>query len=198
MFKEILYVTSGLKGEHFPTDGKNEYLFIGRSNVGKSSLINFLTNRKNIARVSKIPGKTTMLNFFLVDDSLYFVDSPGYGYAKRSKKQIEEFGKMIENYLKSRENLKHVYLLVDYKIGPTKDDLMMYEFLKHFNIDLIIVATKVDKLNQKEKSASKKRFKEHFVKDKVILTSTSKNIGLKELLMTFKEDDNAWIKFKLL
>lgn len=191
MFKEILYVTSGLKGEHFPTDGKNEYLFIGRSNVGKSSLINFLTNRKNIARVSKIPGKTTMLNFFLVDDSLYFVDSPGYGYAKRSKKQIEEFGKMIENYLKSRENLKHVYLLVDYKIGPTKDDLMMYEFLKHFNIDLIIVATKVDKLNQKEKSASKKRFKEHFVKDKVILTSTSKNIGLKELLMTFKEDDNA-------
>lgn len=189
MINDIKYVTSGMKKEHFPTDGKNEYLFLGRSNVGKSSLINFLSGRKNIARVSKVPGKTTMLNFFLVNEELYFVDSPGYGYAKRSKKQIDDFGKMIENYLVNRVNLKKVYLLVDYKVGPTKDDLIMYDFLKHFDINLIIVATKIDKLNQKERSASNKRFKEHFKTERIILTSTVKNIGLEELQKTFIEED---------
>lgn len=190
MINNIIYITSGLKNEHFPTDGKNEYLFLGRSNVGKSSLINFLSNRKNIARTSKVPGKTIMLNFFLVNDEFYFVDSPGYGYAKRSKKQIDEFGKMIENYLIKRSNLKKVYLLVDYKVGPTNDDLIMYDFLKHFQINLIIVATKIDKLNQKETNEAKKRFKKYFNNDKVILTSTFKNKGLNELLKTFKEEDN--------
>lgn len=189
MIVDIKYVTSGLKKEHFPTDGKNEYLFIGRSNVGKSSLINFLTNRKNIAKTSKTPGKTVMLNFFLVNDLFYFVDSPGYGYAKRSKTQIDEFGKMLEGYLKSRETLKKVFLLVDYKVGPTNDDLVMYDYLKHFDLDLVIVATKVDKLNQKERSASNKRFKEHFINEKVILTSAQKNIGLKEILAIFKEGE---------
>lgn len=190
MIKDIRYITSGKTTEHFPNDNKNEYLFIGRSNVGKSSLINFLSNRKNVARTSKVPGKTQMLNFFLVNDEFYFVDSPGYGYAKRSKSQIEDFGKMIEHYLLNRENLKKVYLLLDYKVGPTKDDLLMYDYLKHFNINLIIIATKVDKLNQKERNASKKRFKEHFSKEKVILTSAFKNMGLKELLETFIEEDN--------
>lgn len=186
MIKKIEYITSGMNSEHFPLDGKNEFLFLGRSNVGKSSLINYLSNRKNIARTSKVPGKTIMLNFFLVNDEFYFVDSPGYGYAKRSKKQIEDFGKMIENYLLNRENLKKVYLLVDYKVGPTKDDLIMYDYLKYFNINLIIVATKIDKLNQKEKSEARKRFKKHFKDEVIILTSAFKNIGLKELLLTFK------------
>ncbi len=194
MINDIKYVTSGMKKEHFPTDGKNEYLFLGRSNVGKSSLINFLSGRKNIARVSKVPGKTTMLNFFLVNEEVYFVDSPGYGYAKRSKKQIDDFGKMIENYLVNRVNLKKVYLLVDYKVGPTKDDLIMYDFLKHFDINLIIVATKIDKLNQKERSAANKRFKEHFKTERIILTSTVKNIGLEELQKTFIEENTEWEK----
>lgn len=187
MISEIKYITSGMKKEHFPTDGKNEYLFLGRSNVGKSSLINFLTNRKNIARTSKTPGKTIMLNFFLINEDFYFVDSPGYGYAKRSKKQIEEFGKMLEGYIKNRESLKKVFLLVDYKVGPTNDDLIMYNYLLHFDINLVIVATKIDKLNQKEKSASKKRFEEHFKGQRVVLTSTQKNIGLNELLQLFIE-----------
>lgn len=190
MINNIKYVISGMKTEHFPTDGKNEYLFLGRSNVGKSSLINFLSNRRNIARTSKVPGKTVMLNFYLVNDEFYFVDSPGYGYARRSKKQIDEFGKMIENYLINRDNLKKVYLLVDYKVGPTNDDLLMYDFLKHFQINLIIVATKVDKLNQKEASESKKRFKKYFNNEKIILTSAVKNRGLAELIKTFKEEDN--------
>ena len=99
MIKNIEFIKSGMTNDHFPSDGKNEYLFLGRSNVGKSSLINFLTNRKNIARTSKTPGKTIMLNFFLINEKFYFVDSPGYGYAKRSKKQREEFGNMLENYL---------------------------------------------------------------------------------------------------
>lgn len=189
MIKKIEYVKSGEKTDHFPLDDKNEYLFLGRSNVGKSSLINFITGRKNIARVSKVPGKTVMLNFFLVNDEFYFVDSPGYGYARRSKKQIEEFGQMIEIYLTERESLKKVYLLVDYKIGPTKDDLIMYDYLKYYDKEIIIVATKIDKLNQRERSASKKRFKKYFQKEKVVLTSAFKNIGLNELLTTFKEGD---------
>lgn len=196
MINEIKFITSGMKKDHFPTEGKNEYLFLGRSNVGKSSLINFLTNRKNIARTSKTPGKTIMLNFFLVNEEFYFVDSPGYGYARRSKTQIDEFGKMLEGYLKNREVLKKVFLLVDYKVGPTNDDLMMYNYLLHFDINLVIVATKVDKLNQKEKSASKKRFKEYFKNEQIVLTSTQKNIGLIELLKLFKEEDNWWEKCK--
>lgn len=190
MIKEIEFITSGMTNDHFPTDKKNEYLFLGRSNVGKSSLINFLTNRKNIARTSKTPGKTIMLNFFLVNGEFYFVDSPGYGYARRSKKQIEEFGNMLENYITNRENLKKVFLLVDYKIGPTQDDLIMYNYLLYFDIDLVIVATKVDKLNQKERSASKKRFNNYFQNQKVILTSTTKNIGLTDLLNIFEEEND--------
>lgn len=189
MIDRIKYITSGMNSEHFPTDEKNEFLFLGRSNVGKSSLINFLSNRKNIARTSKVPGKTIMLNFFLVNDEFYFVDSPGYGYARRSKKQIADFGKMIEHYIINRENLKKVYLLIDYKVGPTKDDLIMYDYLKHFNLNLIIVATKIDKLNQRETSEAKKRFKKHFKDNLVILTSAFKNIGLKELLLSFKEEN---------
>lgn len=190
MIKNIKFIKSGITNEHFPIDGKNEYLFLGRSNVGKSSLINFLTSHKNIARVSKTPGKTITLNFFLINEKFYFVDSPGYGYAKRSKKQREDFGKMLENYLTTRENLKKVILLVDYKIGPTEDDLIMYNYLLYFDLELVIVATKVDKLNQKERNESKKRFQYYFQNEHVILTSVAKNIGLSDLLEIFKEENN--------
>lgn len=132
----------------YPTDRKNEFLCLGRSNVGKSSFINTIINRKNLARTSSKPGKTTTLNFYLVNNDFYIVDVPGYGYAERSKKQIEKFGLMIEEYLKQRPYLKHVFMLVDYRHKPTEDDVLMYKFLKYYNIPVTIVATKFDKVNR--------------------------------------------------
>ncbi len=132
----------------YPTDRKNEFLCLGRSNVGKSSFINTIINRKNLARTSSKPGKTTTLNFYLVNNDFYIVDVPGYGYAERSKKEIEKFGIMIEEYLKQRPYLKHVFMLVDYRHKPTEDDILMYKFLKYYNIPVTIVATKYDKVNR--------------------------------------------------
>ena len=132
----------------YPTDKKDEFLCLGRSNVGKSSFINTIMNRKNLARTSSKPGKTTTLNFYLLNNEFYIVDVPGYGYAEKSKKQIEKFGIMIEEYLKQRPNLKHVFMLVDYRHKPTEDDVLMYKFLKYYNIPVTIVATKYDKVNR--------------------------------------------------
>ena len=132
----------------YPDDKKNEFLILGRSNVGKSSFINTIINRKNMAKTSSKPGKTTTLNFYKVNDEFYIVDVPGYGYAATSKKQIEKFGVMIEEYLKQRPYLKHVFLLVDYRHKPTEDDVLMYKFLKYYNLPVTIVATKYDKVNR--------------------------------------------------
>ena len=132
----------------YPEDKKNEFLCLGRSNVGKSSFINTIVNRKNLARTSSKPGKTTTLNFYKVNDDFYIVDVPGYGYAATSKKQIEKFGVMIEEYLKQRPYLKHVFLLIDYRHKPTEDDVLMYKFLKYYNLPVTIVATKYDKVNR--------------------------------------------------
>ena len=132
----------------YPEDKKNEFLCLGRSNVGKSSFINTIVNRKNLARTSSKPGKTTTLNFYKVNDDFYIVDVPGYGYAATSKKQIEKFGVMIEEYLKQRPYLKHVFLLIDYRHKPTEDYVLMYKFLKYYNLPVTIVATKYDKVNR--------------------------------------------------
>ena len=132
----------------YPEDKKNEFLCLGRSNVGKSSFSNTIVNRKNLARTSSKPGKTTTLNFYKVNDDFYIVDVPGYGYAATSKKQIEKFGVMIEEYLKQRPYLKHVFLLIDYRHKPTEDDVLMYKFLKYYNLPVTIVATKYDKVNR--------------------------------------------------
>ncbi len=188
MIKTAEFIISGTSLAHFPQDNKNEYLLLGRSNVGKSSLINYLTNRKSLARTSQNPGKTITLNFYLLNDDFYLVDAPGYGYAKRGKSTIASFEYMIEDYLTGRPNLKKVLLLVDYKVGPTEDDILMYEYLTHFDHEIIVVATKVDKLNQKETAQSKKRFKEYFKDTKVILTSVNKKIGLENLLNEFEEN----------
>ncbi len=114
----------------YPEDKKPEFLILGRSNVGKSSFINTIVNRKNIARTSSKPGKTQTLNFYLINKEFYFVDVPGYGYAATNKKQVEKFGIMIEEYLKQRLNLKHTFLVVDYRHKPTEDDILIYKFLK--------------------------------------------------------------------
>ena len=131
----------------YPEDKKSELLILGRSNVGKSSFINTIINRKNLARTSAKPGKTQTLNFYLVNKEFYIVDVPGYGYAATSKAQIKKFGVMIEEYLKQRPYLKHVFLLVDYRHKPTEDDIMMYNFLKYYNLPVTIVCTKYDKVS---------------------------------------------------
>lgn len=132
----------------YPIDEKNEFLVVGRSNVGKSSFINTIINRKNFAKTSGKPGKTQTLNFYLVNKAFYIVDVPGYGYAAVSQKIQDKFGMMIEEYLKSRPNLKHIFLLIDYRHKPTESDLMMYDFLKYYNLPVTVIATKYDKIKR--------------------------------------------------
>ena len=132
----------------YPESNKNEFLLVGRSNVGKSSFINTLIERKNFAHTSSKPGKTQTLNFYLVNNDFYLVDVPGYGYASVSKDKQKKFGLMIEDYIKNRENLKRVFLLIDYRHKPTEDDVLMYKFLKYYNLPVTIVATKYDKVNR--------------------------------------------------
>lgn len=132
----------------YPEDKKSEFLILGRSNVGKSSFINTIINRKNLARTSSKPGKTQTLNFYLANKTFYIVDVPGYGYANVDKQKQQKFGLMIEEYLKTRKNLEHVFLLVDYRHKPTEDDVLMYNFLKYYNLPTTIVTTKYDKVNR--------------------------------------------------
>ncbi len=139
---------SAVRLSQFPTGDKNEFLLVGRSNVGKSSFINTLINRKNFARTSAKPGKTQTLNFYLVNDYFYLVDAPGYGFAKVSKQLKEKFGLIMEEYLKSRDNLKMVFMLIDFRHKPTEDDVMMYNYLKYYNVPVTIICTKVDKVSK--------------------------------------------------
>ena len=139
-------VISAVKPEQYPETMLPEFALAGRSNVGKSSFINKMLNRKGLARISSKPGKTQTLNFYLINGILHFVDVPGYGYAKVSKKEREAWGKMIETYITTREQLRAVILIVDLRHPPTADDRMMYGFLKHYEIPCIVIATKADKI----------------------------------------------------
>ncbi len=139
---------SAVRKSQFPTDNKNEFLLVGRSNVGKSSFINTMINRKNFARTSAKPGKTQTLNFYLINDYFYLVDAPGYGFANVNKKLKNKFGLIMEDYLESRENLKMVFMLVDFRHKPTDDDVMMYKYLKHYNIPVSVICTKLDKVSK--------------------------------------------------
>ncbi len=139
-------VISAVKPEQYPETELPEFALAGRSNVGKSSFINKMLNRKGLARISSKPGKTQTLNFYLINEVLHFVDVPGYGYAKVSKSERAAWGKMIETYFTTREQLKAVVLIVDLRHPPTKDDVMMYDFLKHYEIPCIVIATKADKI----------------------------------------------------
>lgn len=188
IIKSANYIIGGTKSQHFPTDNLPELLFVGRSNVGKSSFINALCN-KTIARTSSNPGKTQVINFFLINESFYFVDVPGYGYAKVSKTKIEEFGKMIENYITNRPNLKAVFLLIDFKVGPTNDDLLMYDFLKFYNKKIYIICTKSDKVNMSNKIKTKKNIIAKLGIDEkdLLITSSEKKIGLDEIRNLIEE-----------
>lgn len=137
---------SAVDAKQYPQDNLPEIALVGRSNVGKSSLTNVLINRRNFAHTSSQPGKTQTLNFYRVEDQLYFVDVPGYGYAKVSKKERERFGQMIEQYLTQREQLKGVIMLVDARHAPTADDVSMYEWLRYYQLPTLVVGTKIDKV----------------------------------------------------
>lgn len=148
--------TSAVRRSQYPTGNLPEFLLVGRSNVGKSSFINSIINRKNYARTSATPGKTQTINFYLINEAFYLVDAPGYGYATLSKKNQKKFGLMMEDYLTTRENLKQVFMLVDFRHKLSKDDIMMFNYLKHYQIPVTIVATKIDKVgitqHQKQRS----------------------------------------------
>lgn len=144
--KSVDLKISAVRRSQYPEENFPEFLLVGRSNVGKSSFINTIIERKNYARTSANPGKTQTINFYEINNSFYLVDAPGYGYAKVSKQQRKKFGLMMEDYLTNRPSLKHVFMLVDFRHKPSQDDVLMYKFLKHYNVPVTIVATKSDKV----------------------------------------------------
>lgn len=146
--KTVELKSIAVRTSQYPEDNLPEFLLVGRSNVGKSSFINTLIERKNYAHTSSKPGKTTTLNFYEVNKEFYIVDVPGYGYALGGKDKQRKFGMMIEEYLKTRATMKKVFLLVDYRHKPTEDDCLMYNFLNYYNIDVEVIATKYDKVNK--------------------------------------------------
>ncbi|MFA1822524.1 ribosome biogenesis GTP-binding protein YihA/YsxC [Virgibacillus oceani] len=150
-------VISAVSKKQYPNEGLPEIALAGRSNVGKSSFINKLINRKNLARTSSKPGKTQTLNFYKMNEAFYFVDVPGYGYAKVSKKERKKWGLMMEEYFETRHTLQAVILITDLRHEPTGDDLQMYDFLKHYELPVIIVATKLDKIAKTKRIAHIKR-----------------------------------------
>ncbi len=182
--KNVKFIKSAVKPEDYPPPDRPEVAVVGRSNVGKSSLINAIFKRK-IAKVSSSPGKTRLINFFLLNEKIYFVDLPGYGYAAVSKAEREKWKKMIEKYFYTRENLGLVILLVDSRHKPTNLDFLMKEWLESLDIPYIIVATKSDKLNQSEKAKVKKIIKQTLeLEDNVpiFLTSSKEGTGIKEVM----------------
>lgn len=144
------YAVSAVREDQYPKDDLPEIALAGRSNVGKSSLINSLLNRKNLARTSSQPGKTQTLNFYRVNDEFYLVDVPGYGYAKVSQKQREQFGEMIQDYLETRADLKGLIILIDSRHAPTKDDISMYNYAQYLKIPILLVCTKIDKIKKSQ------------------------------------------------
>lgn len=175
---------SAVRESQYPTDNKSEFLLIGRSNVGKSSFINAIINRKNYARTSATPGKTQTLNFYKVNDEFYLVDAPGYGFAKVRNSLKKKFGLIIENYLKSRSNLKRVFLLIDFRHKPTEDDVLMYNYLTYYNIPVTIVCTKVDKVSKNSYQKNKNAIiKELSLEDdsNIILFSSITKLGKTEI-----------------
>ena len=160
IIRNVEFVSSAVTKEQYPKDNLKEIVLSGRSNVGKSSFINSLLNRKNVAYTSSKPGKTQTLNFFRINDEFYFVDVPGYGYAKVSKKDRENFGKMIEEYLVYRDQLSLVVLLVDYRHKPSEDDILMYEYLKTYQIPCLVVGTKLDKVPKTKRVKHEREIKQ--------------------------------------
>ncbi|MCG3089278.1 ribosome biogenesis GTP-binding protein YihA/YsxC [Sporosarcina cyprini] len=176
-------IMSAVKPEQYPDNGYPEFALAGRSNVGKSSFINKMIGRKSLARTSSKPGKTQTLNFYKIEEQLFFVDVPGYGYAKVSKTEREAWGKMIERYLTGREQLRAVIQIVDLRHAPSEDDRLMYDFIVHYNLPAIIIATKADKIPKGKWMKHKKVIKDSLnlrPEDPLIVFSSEKGIGMEE------------------
>ncbi|MEN8139141.1 MAG: ribosome biogenesis GTP-binding protein YihA/YsxC [Bacteroidota bacterium] len=181
------FVISNTELEKCPSENRLEYAFIGRSNVGKSSLINMLTNNKNLAKTSGKPGKTQLINHFLINDHWFLVDLPGYGYAKVSKVMRRDFGKMISNYIENRKNLINLFVLVDSRHEPQKLDVEFMEWLGEIGIPFSIVFTKADKLNKHKLATSLDFYKNELSKNweelpKMFVTSAETKLGKEEIL----------------
>lgn len=193
------YLISSPKVEDCPKPDKPEYAFIGRSNVGKSSLINMLTRQTKLAKTSGSPGKTQLINHFLINGSWYLVDLPGYGYAKVSQQQRAQWQKMISNYLQKRENLMTVFVLVDSRLKPQQLDLDFMAQLGEWGIPFSIVFTKADKSTQREVAQNAKRFIEKMKEEwqfipRSFITSSEKFHGRKEMLAYIEEVNEEWGK----
>lgn len=187
---------SAVKPEQYPTQGYPEIALAGRSNVGKSSLINTLINRRNLARTSSQPGKTQTLNFYNIESLLYFVDVPGYGYARVSQKEREKWGQMLETYFASRKQLRGVISLVDARHEPTQLDKQMIEFLHYYDLPILVVGTKIDKIPKNKRNKSESIIRKSLKlrkQDQLILFSSVDKTGKNEVWewiekMTSKED----------
>mgnify|MGYP003615722811 CR=1 FL=1 len=179
------FVKSAVAVRDYPEETDIEFAFIGRSNVGKSSLINSLTNRRNLARTSKTPGRTQLINYFKVNDDFYFVDLPGYGFAKVPVAVKKNWGNLISDYLNS-DRKKVVFLLLDIRRIPSAEDMEMLEWLEHYNIDYYIIFTKTDKFsnNQKFKQLKEIKKKLEFDNNDVFFYSALKDTG-REVLEEF-------------
>ena len=177
--------TVAVKPSQYPAPDLREIAFAGRSNVGKSSLLNLLTGRRKLARVSGSPGKTRTINFYIINDAFRIVDLPGYGYAKVAKSVSAGWGEMMERYLQNRENLVKVVQLVDIRHAPSKQDVEMYEYLRHYGLDGLVVATKADKISRNQMAKQMKLIKQTLglsSEDVVIPVSALKKTGYQELL----------------
>ncbi len=179
-----------VRTSQYPDDNKPEFLLVGRSNVGKSSFINTLIGRKNYAKTSATPGKTQTLNFYMCNDNFYLVDVPGYGYASVDKATQKKFGLMIEEYLKTRENLKCVFMLIDSRVKPTDNDVLMYNYLKYYHIPTVIIATKYDKIKASIRDKTLKQIIDTLnlnENDKAIYFSSVTKKGKEDVLNILKE-----------
>lgn len=182
-------IMSAVRPEQYPGEGYPEFALAGRSNVGKSSFINTLIGRKSLARTSSNPGKTQTLNFYKIEEQLFFVDVPGYGYARVSKTQRELWGEMIQEYLTTRDELRAVVQIVDLRHPPTADDKLMYDFLIHYNIPAIVIGTKADKIPKGKYMKHKKIIRENLnmrPEDPLVVFSSEKGVGM----------DEAWSEIK--
>ena len=182
--KSAELVAVAVREAQYPPADLPEIAFAGRSNVGKSTLLNLLTNRKKLAHVSGSPGKTRTINFYEINHQLRIVDLPGYGYARLSKSQTEKWGRMMEHYLSTRPNLVKVVQLIDSRHEPTALDVQMYSYLKHYDLDGLVAATKSDKISRNERTKSESGIRKKLSmkpEDRVIFVSSLKKTGSEEL-----------------
>lgn len=185
--KSAAFLQSNTKIDKLPAANKPEYAFIGRSNVGKSSLINMLTNRKQLAKTSSTPGKTITINHFLINNEWYLVDLPGYGFAQRSKKDREAWKKMLDDYIQNRKNLVSMFVLVDSRIEPQKIDLEFINHLGELQMPFTIIFTKVDKIKELELQRNLQAYKEKLAEEweeipNILITSSEKEVGKDDVL----------------